>query len=196
MWIILALLFSKKVRIINRLTIEEDSNCCSRLLCTVRLDQFIPCMVHWLKVTQKWPILIKHFEVFFVKADSNDCVKNCNQVNAGMCSSSIHRIFYWFFVFSGTVKRVFPALRWPVPIYMRVMFLILVFQNERFNRFLRFSFSFWGEISPLVREHLAIQFSTPIKTLSHDNIFKICDFPITCPRAVCHLGRLYTLTFK
>ena len=40
----------------------------------------------------------------------------------------------------------------------------------------------------LVREHLAIQFSTARKTLSHDNIFKISDFPITCSRAVCHLG--------
>ena len=43
-------------------------------------------------------------------------------------------------------------------------------------------------MSPLVREHLAIQFSTAMKTLSHDNIFKISDFPITCSRAVCHLG--------
>ena len=25
-----------------------------------------------------------------------------------------------------------------------------------------------------------------MKTLSHDNIFKISDFPITCSRAVCH----------
>ena len=27
-----------------------------------------------------------------------------------------------------------------------------------------------------------------MKTLSHDNIFKISDFPIPCSRAVCHLG--------
>ena len=43
-------------------------------------------------------------------------------------------------------------------------------------------------MSPLVREHLAIQFSTAMKILLHDNIFNISDFPITCSRAVCHLG--------
>ena len=47
--------------------------------------------------------------------------------------------------------------------------------------------SFWHEISPLVREHLAIQFSTAMKTLLHDNIFQIFDFLITCSRAVYDL---------
>ena len=43
-------------------------------------------------------------------------------------------------------------------------------------------------------DHLAIQFSTAKKTLSHDNTFKISDFPITCSRAVCHL-RIIVITY-
>ena len=41
---------------------------------------------------------------------------------------------------------------------------------------------------PASSRTLAIQFSTAMKTLSHQKIFKISDFPIACSRAVCHLG--------
>ena len=71
----------------------------------------------------------------------------------------------------------------------------LIKDRNKLKRVVKACSRFYACISSLLIK-LELLFPTAMKTLSHDNIFKISDFPITCSWAVCHLGRLYTLNFK